>query len=299
MLTRKSFVFGALGVIVAGPLASCGRTGVKPKQTDKSKGKDGEAKREKTVDISGTSVTIGTVGDPYASILDEFLVPEFAKNNASAKIQRFDSPKKCSEAIAKGAINIGFYLRADELEAASQDSGAELENTASVFYYPYGIFSAKHDSVKDITEETTIAVTNNPDEADRALQVLYQEDSLTRETPEPVEGEPTEPAVENPMQPRIQNIEQKDLVGALGTSDYVILRPNDFIGAPGTPPHGSDALVLEASDSAGAFDHAGILTITPGKGEDPAIVAVRQVLKSEEFAVYLQDVHGQDLMPTS
>ncbi len=295
MLTRKSFVFGALGVIFAGPLASCGRTGAKPKQTDKSKGKDDEAKREKSVDISGTSVTIGTVGDPYASILDEFLVPEFAKNKASAKIQRFDSPKKCSEAIVKGDVNIGFYLSADELDAAIQDSGTQLENTASIFYYPYGIFSTKHDSVKDITGETTIAVTNNPDEADRALQVLYQEDSLMPETPEAVEGEP----VENPVQPKIQDTEQKDLVGALGTSDYVILRPNDFTGAKGDSPHASDALVLEASDSAGAFDHAGILTIAPGKGEDPAIVAVRQVLKSEEFAVYLQDVYGQDMLPTN
>ena len=58
-----------------------------------------------------------------------------------------------------------------------------------------------------------------------------------------------------------------------------------------------DALLAEAADSTAAQAYANVLTVREGSEEDPALVALAEVLKSDTVRQFIIDTYNNSVQP--
>ena len=299
MMNRRGFLTTILGLALTCSLTAC--TGVaadRKASTRKVETTDTEVEaptKKKASDIEdfpeGTTLTLATTSDPYVAIIRNFVKPLLAKHNVKVKVDAFGKAEEANEAVEAGKADASFCLRCSELDPYNGDGLPELSNAGSIFYKPYGVFSHKHDSIRQIQENMTIAIPGDDEGRGRALQLLQQEGLIRLNEPERLDAHTYELA-ENRMQIQFREADRAQLPALLEEVDYVILDPSDAEGVDVTK-----AAVLEASDSLTAARYAGIVATTPDMAEDAKVEALVQLLKSEEFFQFLQTTYGQELLP--
>ena len=317
MIDRKTFLTICMGFVLTGSLTAC--TGIaadrKAKTTDATAATDAEDEEVATEELEGTTLTVATTTDPYAAILKDFATGQLADLSMTLKVKSYKSIEEANAAVASGKADASFCMRRNQLDPYTGDGLPELSNAGSIFYQPYGVFSAKHDSLHEMQQSATIAIPNDDIKRGRALLLLQQEGIIALNEPKRLDAH-TYDLAENALQIQWRDTEPSQLAAVLGEVDYAVFDPSDVdeptdaedkagdsgdSGDKASASHAtldaSDAIVVEASDGTAAKRYAGIVAVDPDKAEDPGVKALVHALKSEEFDHYLQRAYGQDLIP--
>ena len=335
MITRKEFLATACGLIATSALAACASNPtIEPQgwtEEERAKGRpakkqtDTEEKTEDTeIEAAGTVVKVAVAGSPYVEILTKFAHPMLADEEATLQIVETDSADKANQAVISGSANASFCQRRDELDAYNREKGTDLAGAASIMYWPFGVYSKKHDGVKPLEEGMSVAIPDNGSQRGRALMLLHQEGVIKLRDAGNLEAT-LEDIEDNPSQIEFREIEVGALAAALDEVDYAVLDASVKVSATetgeeypegeegqnaeegggssgktvGTGLHVCDAIAVEASDRPGAQAFGGVLATKADAVEDTRIAVLVQAFKSKEFEAYLQGAYNQDVMPVA
>ncbi|MCK6091859.1 MetQ/NlpA family ABC transporter substrate-binding protein [Micrococcus endophyticus] len=282
-MQRTSFTRrGALGVGAAAlalALSACGASG-------------GDATTATPDPENPVVVKVGANPVPHARIL-EFVDENLAQQaGIDLEIQEFDDYQLPNTALDEGSIDANFYMHGPFFEAQVRDRNLEMEHGEGVHIEPYAAFSRQIQSVDELQDGATIAITNDPGNQPRALKMLEQAGLL-----EGVEDDSAALTLTDEQNPRGFSFEENQpeiLVQIVDDPavDLAIINGNYFIQAGMKL---DDALVVE--EISGENPYANFLAWREGE-RTPAIEKLDELLHSPEVKQYIEETWpGGDVVP--
>jgi D-methionine transport system substrate-binding protein len=226
------------------------------------------------------TVTVGASPVPHARIL-EFVDQNLAQEaGIDLEIQEFDDYQTPNIALSDGSLDANYYQHLPWFEDQVATKGYEFEHGAGIHIEPYAAFSSKHESIEDIPDGGTIAITNDPANQVRGLKMLeeagllngIEEDSaaltLTEEqNPKGLTFEENQPEIILPL------VEDPKI-------DLALINGN-FILQAGLST--DDALAVESVEN---NPYANFLAWQAGD-DNPAIAKLEELLHSPEVKDYI------------
>jgi D-methionine transport system substrate-binding protein len=226
------------------------------------------------------TVTVGASPVPHARIL-EFVDQNLAQEaGIDLEIQEFDDYQTPNIALSDGSLDANYYQHLPWFEDQVATKGYEFEHGAGIHIEPYAAFSSKHESIEDIPDGGTIAITNDPANQVRGLKMLeeagllngIEEDSaaltLTEEqNPKGLTFEENQPEIILPL------VEDPKI-------DLALINGNFILQAGLTT---DDALAVESVEN---NPYANFLAWQAGD-ENPAIAKLEELLHSPEVKDYI------------
>ena len=145
-------------------------------------GGDTTATTSSTVPPSASSpitVKVGASPVPHARIL-EFVKQNLAEDaGLDLQIIEFDDYVLPNEALASGEIDANYFQHLPYLESQMKEKGYQFEHGDGIHVEPYAAFSRKYDSLSEVPDGATIAITNDAANQVRGLRVLEEAGQLT------------------------------------------------------------------------------------------------------------------------
>lgn len=273
---------GALGVGAAAlalALSACGASG-------------GDASTASPDPENPVVVKVGANPVPHARIL-EFVDENLAQEaGIDLEIQEFDDYQLPNTALDEGSIDANYYMHGPFFESQVRDRNLKMEHGEGVHIEPYAAFSTQLESVDELEDGATIAITNDPGNQPRALKMLEQAGLL-----QGIEDDSAALTLTEEQNPRGFSFEENQpeiLVQIVDDPavDLAIINGNYFIQAGMKL---DDALVVE--EISGENPYANFLAWREGE-RTPAIEKLDELLHSPEVKQYIEETWpGGDVVP--
>ncbi|HAG70104.1 MAG TPA: metal ABC transporter substrate-binding protein, partial [Lachnospiraceae bacterium] len=103
-----------------------------------------------------------------------------------------------------------------------------------------------------------------------------------------------EDIVENPRNIQFKELAPEQLVAALPDVDVAVINGNYAIEGG---LHVSEALAVEANDGLAAETYGNIIATSPDKADDPALLALVEVLQGKEISDYINSTYDGAVVP--
>ena len=145
----------------------------------------------------------------------------------------------------------------------------------------------------DLQDGAVVAVPNNVTNEARALLLLAQEGLLVLSDDAGINAT-VEDIVENPLNIQFEELAPEQLVAALPDVDVAVINGNYAIEGG---LHVSQALAVEANDGLAAQTYGNIIATSPEHADDPALLALVEVLQGPEIAEYINNTYDGAVVP--
>lgn len=266
---RTSLTLIGTGLAAALALTACG-------------GADSTSSADAPLDPANPVVIkVGASPVPHAKIL-EFVDSELAKDaGLDLEIEEMDDYQTPNIALSDGSIDANFFQHLPFFEDQVATKGYKFEHGEGVHIEPYAGFSSRHQSVEEIPDGGTIAITNDPANQPRALKVL-QTAGLLKD----IEDDSAALTLSDAQNPKGLKFEenQPEILLPLAqdpTIDLALINGN-FILQAGLSTE--DALVVESVDN---NPYANFLTWQEGD-TSPAVAKLDELLHGPEVKAYIE-----------
>lgn len=280
-ISRRSLIasaFAGLGVVALGGLTACGGS---------------STAAEGSTAADSTTLTVAASPTPHAEILNDFAAPLLAKEGIELKVKEYTDYIQPNKDTTSGAVDANYFQHITYLENYNAENGTDLVSTGLIHYEPFAVYAGTSSDLDAIAEGATIAVPNDPTNEGRALLLLQDLGLITLKDPENLEATPKD-IKDNPHNIKFQELEAAALPRALSSVDFAVINGNYAIEAG---YHVADALAHESSDSLAVEKYANIICVAKGNEDSEAVKALVEVLTSEDFADYLEENYGEDVLP--
>ncbi len=128
--------------------------------------------------VSLTTVKVGASPLPHAKIL-EFVKENLAEDaGIEVEITEFDDYVLPNEALASGEIDANYFQHLPYLEDQIKEKGYDFDHGDGIHIEPYAAFSSEYESLEDVPDGATIAITNDAANQIRGLRLLEVEGQL-------------------------------------------------------------------------------------------------------------------------
>lgn len=280
-ISRRSLIasaFAGLGVVALGGLTACGGS---------------STAAEGSTAADSTTLTVAASPTPHAEILNDFAAPLLAKEGIELKVKEYTDYIQPNKDTTSGAVDANYFQHITYLENYNAENGTDLVSVGLIHYEPFAVYAGTSSDLDAIAEGATIAVPNDPTNEGRALLLLQDLGLITLKDPENLEATPKD-IKDNPHNIKFQELEAAALPRALSSVDFAVINGNYAIEAG---YHVADALAHESSDSLAVEKYANIICVAKGNEDSKAVKALVEVLTSEDFADYLEENYGEDVLP--
>lgn len=280
-ISRRSLIasaFAGLGVVALGGLTACGGS---------------STAAEGSTAADPTTLTVAASPTPHAEILNDFAAPLLAKEGIELKVKEYTDYIQPNKDTTSGAVDANYFQHITYLENYNAENGTDLVSAGLIHYEPFAVYAGTSSDLDAIAEGATIAVPNDPTNEGRALLLLQDLGLITLKDPENLEATPKD-IKDNPHNIKFQELEAAALPRALSSVDFAVINGNYAIEAG---YHVADALAHESSDSLAVEKYANIICVAKGNEDSEAVKALVEVLTSEDFADYLEENYGEDVLP--
>lgn len=127
---------------------------------------------------SPNTLVIGTIAGPETELIET--AKQLAeKDGLTIKIVEFNDYNLPNEALQDGSLDANVYQHLPYLKAAMLAHGYDLQAIGRTFVYPMGIYSNKYNALKNLPENSIIAVPNDPSNEMRAFLLLEKSGLIT------------------------------------------------------------------------------------------------------------------------
>ncbi len=128
--------------------------------------------------VSSTIVKVGASPLPHAKIL-EFVKDNLAEDaGIELEITEFDDYVLPNEALASGEIDANYFQHLPYLQDQINEKGYDFDHGEGIHIEPYAAFSSKYESLEEVPDGATIAITNDAANQIRGLRLLEAEGQL-------------------------------------------------------------------------------------------------------------------------
>ena len=283
----KKFLALALSSVLAlSLLAGCGSS-----NTPAASGSSGSASTGEPV-----TLTVGASITPHAEILAQ-CKPILAEQGIDLVIKEYTDYVQPNTALEEGSLDANYFQHINYLNWFNGEYNTHLVSAASVHYEPFGIYAGKVSAIADLKDGDVIAIPNDGSNETRALLLLQQEGLITLKEGITAASNATVLDIESyNVNVTIHEMEAAQLAQALPGIAMAVINGNYAL--QGGLNAGTDALAIEAADGDAAQEYGNILAVKEGHENDPAILALIDVLHSDTIRDYINNTYSGAVVPT-
>ncbi|GAA3664998.1 MetQ/NlpA family ABC transporter substrate-binding protein [Microbacterium marinilacus] len=269
--TRSALITAAVAA-TALLLGGCASTDDAP-----AEGGDGES--------LGT-IKVGALQTPAGDILQHVAENGAGELGLTIEFVPFTDYNTPNTALADGSIDANLFQNTTFLENFNANTGSDLISVGEAYLPSAAFYSDKVTSLDELDEGATVAIPNDPTNEGRALKLLAAEGVIE------VEDDVTDLTgiTANPKDLEFQEIENATLPQAVADVDAAFVTIAFALPAGLTS---DDAILIEGEDS----DYYNVLATRAELEDDPRIVALYELLTSQEVADYENTTWGGLVVP--
>ncbi|MDD6798992.1 MAG: MetQ/NlpA family ABC transporter substrate-binding protein [Firmicutes bacterium] len=229
---------------------------------------------------------------PHADIL-KICKEELEKQGYTLEIREMTDYVTPNNATESGDVDANYFQHQPYLDSFNESNNTHLVSVAKIHYEPYAIYAGTVSSLSDLTEGSIVAVTNDPSNEARALQLLAAQGLIKLKDGVGLKAAKSD-IIENPLNLDIREMEAALLPTVLDEVAIAVINGNYAIGA-GLKV--SEALAAESADSEAAQTFANILVVKEGNENLPKIKALVEALQSEAVRNYINETFDKAVVP--
>ncbi len=235
------------------------------------------------------TLVIGTVAGPETRLVET--ARKIAQDNygLTIKIVEFNDYNLPNEALADGSLDANVYQHQPYLDAAIKAHGYPLEAIGKTFVYPTGIYSQKHDGLKQLPKGALVAIPNDPSNEARALRLLEKAGLISLKAGSELTS--TKDIENNPQGLIFKELDAAQLPRILPDVDAAVINTNYALPAGLIPKR--DALFLEASDS----PYANVIVIQKNTVKKQQLADFVKAMHSDAVKEEAQKIFGDAAIP--
>ena len=235
------------------------------------------------------TIKIGATPTPHAEIL-EFAKDILAEQGIELDIVEYTDYVQPNEAVESGDLDANYFQHTPYMDTFNEENGTHLVSVGLVHYEPFGIYPGATATLEELEDGAVIAIPNDGSNETRALLLLQQEGLITLEEGIDASSNATiYDIAENPHEYEFQEMEAAQLPNVLDDVDLAVINGNYALQAGLNA--GEDALAVEDASGDGAVTYANILCVKEGNETNEAILALLEVLQSDEVAQFIEETY--------
>ena len=240
-------------------------------------------------DDETVTLKVGASPTPHAEIL-EFAKDILAEQGIELDIVEYTDYVQPNLAVESGDLDANYFQHTPYLNTFNEENGTHLVSVGLVHYEPFGIYPGATATLEELADGATIAIPNDGSNETRALLLLQQEGLITLKEGIDASSNATKLDIEeNPHDYEIEEMEAAQLPLVLEDVDIAVINGNYALDAGLNA--GTDALAVEDASGDGAKTYANILCVKEGNEENEAVLALLDVLQSEEVAQFIDETY--------
>lgn len=292
-VTLRKTVATAVSVAVLSSFAGCAQnTEDTTAASVLGASQDPEAATSADESAENTVLTVGASITPHSEIL-EFVAPILAEQGITLEIVQIEDSITPNTGVIDGSLDANYFQHVPYLEQFNLENGSDLVSVGAVHYEPFGIYAGRTTDLNDLPEGAIVAVPNNVTNEARALLLLEQEGIIDLDENAGINATVAD-IIDNPLDIEFVELAPEQLVASLPDVDIAIINGNYAIEG-GLDVN--DALAVEANDGLAAQTYGNIVATTPEHANDPAILALVEVLQGPEVAQFIEENYNGAVVP--
>ncbi|MEE9654297.1 MetQ/NlpA family ABC transporter substrate-binding protein [Kluyvera ascorbata] len=228
--------------------------------------------------VANETLVVGATPVPHAEIL-EFVKPQLAKEGVDLKIKVFNDFIQPNQQLAEKHLDANYYQYRPFLDDYNKTRHTHLVPVVGVHIEPFGAYSTKYTSIKELPDGATIAIPNDPVNTGRALVLLSEAGLITLKDPQNPQSTEKD-IIANPHHFKIRPLEGAMLARAVSQVDLAFIFANYALEA------GIDtdkALIVEKGKSL----YVEYLVARPDNINDPGIQKLAKALNSDAVRQFI------------
>ena len=281
-------VAGVAAITLVFALSACGGSGT----SGTTEAADGAA---------DTKISVGVSPVPHADILENAVSKVLADEGYDLDVVVFQDYVLPNKSLEEGELDANYFQTLGYMQQQNEENGMHLKAVAGVHIEPMGIYSEKHASIDELAEGATIGVPNDPDNEERALEVLVQKGLLKSlgsygengNTSESLNGD----AEANPSGFVITPLEAASLPLSLPDLDAAVINGNYALEAGLNPAE--DALIIEAADSDESYKYINYLVVKEGNEESVKTLALIAAFSNQDVVDFINETYPGSVIPAA
>ncbi|WEA70760.1 methionine ABC transporter substrate-binding lipoprotein MetQ [Bacillus paralicheniformis] len=274
----KKGLLTALFIIFAGVLAACG--------SSSSKG-----------DKDSKVITVGATPTPHAEILEE-AKPLLKEKGYELKIKNFTDYKLINKALATKDLDANYFQHVPYLEQEMKENkDYDLVNVGAVHLEPFGIYSKKYKSLKDLPDGAKIIMSNNAAEQGRMLAMLENAGLIKLKSGIEKVDATVKDITENKKKLKIKNDVAPEMTAKAyeaNEADAVFINVNYAIQNKLNPK--TDSIELESPKD---NPYANIIAVRKGDEDSDKVKALMDVLRSDDIKKFIDKKYEGSVISVS
>ncbi|MED1127465.1 methionine ABC transporter substrate-binding lipoprotein MetQ [Bacillus paralicheniformis] len=274
----KKGLLTALFIIFAGVLAACGSS-------------SSEGDKESKV------ITVGATPTPHAEILEE-AKPLLKEKGYELKIKNFTDYKLINKALATKDLDANYFQHVPYLEQEMKENkDYDLVNVGAVHLEPFGIYSKKYKSLKDLPDGAKIIMSNNAAEQGRMLAMLENAGLIKLKSGIEKVDATVKDITENKKNLKIKNDVAPEMTAKAyeaNEADAVFINVNYAIQNKLNPK--TDSIELESPKD---NPYANIIAVRKGDEDSDKVKALMDVLRSEDIKKFIDKKYEGSVISVS
>ena len=227
----------------------------------------------------------------HAEILN-FVKPQLKAQGVDLQVKEFSDYVQPNLAVQDKQLDANFFQHQPYLDSFNKDRKTDLVTVPNgkVHVEPFGAYSNKIKSVKELKDGATVAIPNDPSNGGRALILLAKQGLIELKDPQSLTPTPLD-VVKNPKKLKFKELEAPLLPRALADVDLALINTNYAIEAKLNPT--KDALFIEGADS----PYTNIVVARGDRAQDPNIAKLMQALHSPQAKQFILDKYKGAVVP--
>ena len=252
----------------------------------------GVAAASETTESKGT-ITVAASPTPHAEILAQ-AAKLLADQGWTLEVTEFEDYVQPNLVVDGGDIDANYFQHVPYLDDFNEENGTSLVSVAGIHYEPFGIYPGTKADLAELTDGDVIAVPNDTTNEARALLLLQDNGIITLKQGADLKAT-VKDIEENPYNINIQELEAAQVSRVKDEVAFVVLNGNYALEAGFSVAH--DAVAYESSDSVAAQTYVNVLVVKEGNENKEGILALAEVLKSQEIKQYIIDTYDGAVVP--
>ncbi|MBT2747698.1 MULTISPECIES: MetQ/NlpA family ABC transporter substrate-binding protein [unclassified Lysobacter] len=240
-------------------------------------------------DTASKKLTVAATAVPHAEIL-EVVKPLLAKEGVELDVRVFNDYVQPNDQVAQKLIDVSYFETEPYLNAYNKSRGTQLTTIVGVHIEPFGAYSRKFKSLKDVPAGADVAIPNDPSNNSRALILLHKAGVI--QLRDPTDSLATlRDITSNPKQLKFRELDSAMLPRVLDQVDLALINTNYALDAGLDPT--KDALAIEGSDS----PYVNFLVGRPDNLKDPRVLKLAAALTSPQVKDFITKKYRGAVLP--
>lgn len=228
---------------------------------------------------NGNVLTVGATPVPHAELLN-LIRDDLAEKGITLRVREFTDFNLPNQALMFGEIDANFFQHLPFLQV-NAEWYARLAPVFGVHVEPFGLYSARFNSVDELPQGAEIAIPSDPSNGGRALLLLEARGLIALREGAGLLATARD-VVYNPRGFVFRELEAAQLPRALEDVHAATINGNFAMQAGLNPQR--DALIIEDGDS----PYVNIVVVQRGNEDDPRIQALQEALLSDKVRDFIQ-----------